>query len=628
MKRWSLPLSIKIFLIMVIIVSAALGTISWRNNSFIFSLLTRSFQTMSLSMGEQLGNEIEKFAIRMDNELFRVLQKTLIQRGKNLNPINKSFLDNQKDLDGFLLLRNMNGKLDNIGGRFRNPKTSDGIKNFDWLENRIKKSPNKKSHFAFIEHDESKLVVLARRFMVQKTSTTFWGLTYFSPSLLQSLFGSSDRAEVALVNTDLELLASNFKNEDDWAVFKEKQTVKRSISLGIQSAYLGQIPDNLGKEWLSSYYQIREYGLVVFVKQPKSVVYGRIYRLIEETALWSILLLLIVILISYLSSRKVTKQLLDVIDATKQISNGKFDLKIPRRSGDEVGQLVDSVNWMSGKIGELLESEKEKVRFQEELETAQIVQNAFYVDKDYQDKQIQISGYHKASSECCGDWWTHIKINDHTEQILIGDATGHGAPAALVTGMVYSIVHSLMEYSKDGNKHHAPKDILNHINQVMVKSLQGSMFMTFLAMEVDYKAKVLRYANAGHCFPFLLPADPKKDKRLDMASRKRGIKPIFQAGEVNTVLGAKADTEYFQGEIPLQDGDRIFSYTDGAFEFNMEDGKQFGVNNLRKLLVRHRPQSLKEFRDAVSEELEGERSKGFYDDDMTFVAFDYGPAEA
>ena len=602
--------------------SSTAGIISWRNNSFIFSLLTRSFQTLSLNLGEQLGNEVEKFAIRMDNELFRILQKTIIQKGKNTSTIYSKFLENHPQLDGFLLLRHRNDKLSSIGGRFNMKTPPKEFGDYSWLEEAINKDSNKKSHFAVIKNKDRKFVVLARRFKVQKTDTTFWGLTIFPPKILKELFGDAGRAEIALVNTELTLLASNFKTESHWHSFKEAETLKRSIDLGIQSAYLGEVQGPEGLGWLSSFYKIKDYDLVVYVKRSQSAVYGQIYKLIEETVLWSILLLLIVILLSFLSSRKVTKQLLEVIDATKQISTGKFDLKIAKRSGDEVGQLVDSVNWMAGKIGELMESEKEKVRFQEELQTAQIVQNAFYVDKDYVDKDLMISGYHKASSECCGDWWTHVKISENIEHILIGDATGHGAPAALVTGMVYSVVQSLLEQSKGSEKFYSPKEVLHHINQVMVKSLQGSMFMTFLAIEINHKKKTMTYANAGHCFPFLMPKDPKSDDRLDMASRKRGIKPIFQPGKANNVLGAKAESEFNEFEVPLQEGDRIFCYTDGAFEFETEGGKQFGVNALRKLLVGHRPKDLKSFRDDVSKDLETERDKGFYDDDMTFVAFE------
>lgn len=625
MKRLSLPISIKIFVLIVFIVSAAITIISWRNSDTILSILTKNFQSMSLNMGEQMGTELEKFVIRIDNELFRIIQKIILKKGKNTYKIYKTFLDSYSDVEGFLLLRQKKEKFQLIGGRFQGRDKAIDIKDFDWLKKGIEKNPSRKNHFFLKEVEGREVIVLTRRFLIHGTDIVFWSLSFLRPEALQNFFGSADSAEIALINTDLNVLSTNFKAPKEWQTFRQKKSLTRSLELGIQSAYLGEMEDSLGDKWLTSYYLIEEYGLAVFIKQSQPVVYSKIYSLIRETVLWSILLLLLVILISYLSSRKVTQQLLEVIDASRKISEGKFDLKIPRRSNDEVGELVDSVNTMATKIEALLESEKEKIRFQEELETAKIVQNAFYVAKDFQDDFIRVSGYHKASSECCGDWWTHIKVNEHVEQILIGDATGHGAPAALVTSMVYSIVHSLMESSKDRQKHLGPGEILYHINQVMVKSLNGSMYMTFLAMEVDYKQKILRFANAGHCFPFLMPKDPRQDERLDMASKRKGIKPIFQAGQINEVLGAKENVKFYEGELPLKEGDRIFSYTDGAFEFETEKGKQFGINSLKKLLVKYRKKDIKVFRDEVSEDLEERRNRGSYDDDMTFVAFDFSP---
>ena len=91
-----------------------------------------------------------------------------------------------------------------------------------------------------------------------------------------------------------------------------------------------------------------------------------------------------------------------------------------------------------------------------------------------------------------------------------------------------------------------------------------------------------------------------------------------------SVLGAQSEINFFDHTLPLKDGDRFFLYSDGAFEFLMEDGKQYGVHRLQKFVMEYRGLPLIEFRDEVARSLEALREKGQADDDMTFVAVEYG----
>lgn len=85
-------------------------------------------------------------------------------------------------------------------------------------------------------------------------------------------------------------------------------------------------------------------------------------RVIFFTIFWSVIVLFIVILAlisSFKTVRKITRPLDKLIDATNRIADGDFESKVSIDSDDEIMMLADSVNDMSGKLNLLVETIKE-----------------------------------------------------------------------------------------------------------------------------------------------------------------------------------------------------------------------------------------------------------------------------
>ena len=626
MGKIKFPLSFKIFVMVMGVVMAALAIVSFQNNTLVYSILTRNFQSSSLTTSEKFGSEIEKFVIRLDNELFRLIQSSLLADKKDGREQAARFLASSPYAVSVAILREKDQNIDIVQNSTILAPPPDSLSDFSWLKNQIAAKPERINHFYSLKgNDDKTFIAFARRFKVDKTATIFWGVVILEPGAFLDLSTGAGKTQVALAKSDLTLLASNLEHESQWQDVRNGSSLGKTVSLGIQSAYLGAITDRSNIQWLGSFYQIAEYDLLIFIQQRADAVYGKIYSLLAKIGLWASLILLFTILVSYITARSITFKLTKVIDATHRIARGDFDLKILVKSRDEVGDLVDSVNVMAQKISALMQMEKEKVRYEKELSTAQTVQDTFFTAEDYKTAGIQISGYHKPSTECCGDWWSHVKLGDGIEQIYIGDATGHGAPAALVTAMTYTAVHTLTAGKENTDGHiPTPGEVLTILNRILHDTLKGSMFMTFFIMQIDTKKRQITYSNAGHCFPYLIPKNPSSDDRLDRSSRLRGIKPLMPIDKERSVLGAQSEINFFDHTLPLKDGDRFFLYSDGAFEFLMEDGKQYGVHRLQKFVMEYRGLPLIEFRDEVARSLEALREKGQADDDMTFVAVEYG----
>ncbi len=94
-------------------------------------------------------------------------------------------------------------------------------------------------------------------------------------------------------------------------------------------------------------------------------------------------------------------------------------------------------NIMAAEVSRLLDQTAEKARMESELQTAKTVQETLFPETRAKIGPLAIAGYYEPASECGGDWWHYCQIGNKIF-LWIGDATGHGAPAALITSAAKS----------------------------------------------------------------------------------------------------------------------------------------------------------------------------------------------
>jgi serine phosphatase RsbU (regulator of sigma subunit) len=97
------------------------------------------------------------------------------------------------------------------------------------------------------------------------------------------------------------------------------------------------------------------------------------------------------------------------------------------------------------------------------------------------------------------------------------------------------------------------------------------MFATAWIGIVDTRTMTLQYTNAGHNPPFF-------QRRGEACREIKDLHGLFLAG--------MDFTQYKQGELQLQPGDRILLYTDGITEAHDRENKLYGEDRLQKVLER------------------------------------------
>jgi signal transduction histidine kinase len=146
--------------------------------------------------------------------------------------------------------------------------------------------------------------------------------------------------------------------------FKEnsinKIKVKTQASINAISGQTGQIltKDYRNVEVLSSYAPLKIAGLnwVIIAEMDLKEALKPIYNLRNNIIIISVILSLIIFILVYIGSKKITNPIIKLNEAATKISKGQFNIKIIPQSNDEIGELINSFNNMSNQLA--LQSEQ------------------------------------------------------------------------------------------------------------------------------------------------------------------------------------------------------------------------------------------------------------------------------
>ncbi|MGZ3773499.1 MAG: PP2C family protein-serine/threonine phosphatase [Pseudobdellovibrionaceae bacterium] len=321
---------------------------------------------------------------------------------------------------------------------------------------------------------------------------------------------------------------------------------------------------------LVSYKHIPSLRLLVFSFIDQREALHMFFSILRKSLLLFIMMLGVSVIIAIILSEKITTRLYELFLATRQISDGDFDVRIDVRGHDEVGRLAREFNLMAMEIQSLIQQTEGKVRMENELKTAQLVQSTFMPATDIDYGNIKISGKMEPASECGGDWWFHFRV-DNKVYFMIGDVTGHGVSSALMTSAIRTVFDCLQAGMQ------SPAVVLDFVNKSLCRIFKGNSMMTFFLGELELETRVLVYSNASHEPPLVMTADKKIIKRKDLIPLQDGV---------SKRLGESPEAIFKEGVAHFQPQDRIFLFTDGILDLQDDNEVTLGERRLHELLCR------------------------------------------
>ena len=201
-------------------------------------------------------------------------------------------------------------------------------------------------------------------------------------------------------------------------------------------------------------------------------------------------------------------------------------------------------------------------RLECELRAARVFQLSLLPDATASRNGFAVSFLYEPCVELGGDFCDYVLRDEAPGAILVSDVSGHGAPAAMITGMVKQAFHAALDDD------FAPAAVLDRIAGAS-RLFPDGKYVTATAVRFDPGAATLDYANAGHP-PALLVGRDGSIVRLDPSAPM--IHPSLPAWQCEQRL------------VPMEVGDQLLLYTDGLTEAQNSEGDEFGFERLVALL--------------------------------------------
>jgi sigma-B regulation protein RsbU (phosphoserine phosphatase) len=184
----------------------------------------------------------------------------------------------------------------------------------------------------------------------------------------------------------------------------------------------------------------------------------------------------------------------------------------------------------------------------------------------------EMQGYHIAARAqpaelVGGDLYDYFVFDENTLGFCIGDASGHGLPAAL---MVRDVITGLrMGLEKEMKIVYT----LKKLNSVIYHSVYSAKFISLFYAELERNGNLL-YANAGHPSPLLY--DGEKFTELE---------------PTGMIIGAFQVIDIFRSYSKIPPGGVLVLFTDGILERKNKRSELFGLDRLKSIIKENYDQS-------------------------------------
>ena len=345
------------------------------------------------------------------------------------------------------------------------------------------------------------------------------------------------------------------------------------------------------------------------------------------TILYTIATILTVLLLGFLLSRHIRKNMVEPINMIAEAAEAYVKDKkdggtlsenhfkgLGIDTGDEIENLYFTLSDMEKDLNayeeDLTKAIQEQQRIGTELDLAKRIQEdmlptifpPFPERKDFDVYASMIP-----AKEVGGDFYDYFLIDDDHLCIIMADVSGKGVPAALFMMASKILLKTTAMAIPELGK------ILARVNNQICSNNSLEMFVTAWLGILELSTGKLTAANAGHEYPIIR----QHGGRYELYRDKHGF-----------VMGGMEGMEYKEYEVLLKPGSEVFLYTDGVTEATSEKNEQFGTKRLLESLNSGLAPELKGVLERVNDAVDVFVGDAPQFDDITMLCLYYAGADA
>jgi phosphoserine phosphatase RsbU/P len=209
------------------------------------------------------------------------------------------------------------------------------------------------------------------------------------------------------------------------------------------------------------------------------------------------------------------------------------------------------------------------------------------------------------SSELGGDAFGYRWVDADHFAIFLLDVCSHGVGAALLS---ISVMNLLRSQNLPGVDFRHPGEVLTALNRAFAMESQNNLYFTMWYGVVDKSTRQLRYSSGGH--PPAILVTGRDQTGVQVEKLKTSGPPV----------GTFPDSVYSVQATTLQPFNRLFVFSDGAYEIVRQDGSMLTLEEFIQHLT-GRVASGKDDLPATLSYLEKARGLATFEDDLALLEF-------
>ncbi len=233
--------------------------------------------------------------------------------------------------------------------------------------------------------------------------------------------------------------------------------------------------------------------------------------------------------------------------------------------------------------------------FETSLHKAELIQRSLLPKSSPKIEGFDIYGKSISTEIVGGDLYDYVAFSEGHFGVAVGDASGHGLPAALLVRDVVTGLRMGLE------KEMKITPVLEKLNKVIHRSTLSTAFISLFYAEIDTNGDIV-YANAGHPPPILINGN-------NVEFLKRG----------GTILGPLPEVQLKRGFSSIEPGGLMVMYSDGIFERQNLYGEAYEISKLQELAVNNQCLSAENLVKDIIDEVYNFGGQKKWKDDATVV---------
>ncbi len=280
-----------------------------------------------------------------------------------------------------------------------------------------------------------------------------------------------------------------------------------------------------------------------------------------------------------------------------------------RERGSTLSEVTrDALETLAGEAAVAIESARlyrestEKARLEQELRIAAVIQQSLMPRGEHEGAFFEVAGASIPCRAIGGDFFDYLELGDGRLGVALGDVSGKGTPAALLTALVQGM------FTVEAADPEGPAGTLGGINRGLKRRDVESRFVTMFYGVLSPDGQLV-YSNGGHNPPVLV--------------RRNGVARLETGG---MILGMFDFASYDQAALTLEPGDTLVVFSDGISEAQNPAGEEYGDDRLIACLESNRGLSPAAMREALLASARAFAAGATQSDDMTVLVVRYGAA--